>query len=67
MVTAPVEKVRLDKSIRLVKAYTISQTAALIVVDVVVVNMCLQCATLKKDCRVTPTPKLTVVHLQIRI
>ncbi len=41
MVTAPVEKVRLDERVSLVKAYTVSQTAALIVVNVVVVNMCL--------------------------
>ena len=67
MVTAPIEKVRLDESVSLVQAYTVSQTAALIVVDVVVVNMCLRCPAPKKDPCVTPTPKLTVVHLQVRM
>ncbi len=56
MVTAPIEKVRLDERISLVKAYTVSQTRTLIVVDVVVVNMCLQCPALKKDPCVTPSP-----------
>ena len=41
VVTAPVEEIRLDKGIRLVKANAIAQTLALIMVDVVVVNMCL--------------------------
>ena len=67
MVTAPVEKVRLDERVSLVKAYTVSQTGTLIVVDIVVVNMCLQCSTLKKDPCVTPTPKFAVVHLQVRM
>ncbi len=56
MVTAPIEKVRLDKRIRLVQTYPVSQTGTLIVMDVVVVNVCLQCSTLKKDRRVTPPP-----------
>ncbi len=67
MVTAPIEKIRLDERISLVKTHPVSQTAALVVVDVVVVNMCLQCSTLKKDPCVTPTPKLAVVHLQVRM
>lgn len=41
MVTAPIEKIRLDERVSLVKAYTVSQTGTLIVVDVVVVNVCL--------------------------
>ena len=55
MVTAPVEEIRLDKGVRLVEANTIAQTLALIMVNVVVVDMCLHGPTFEKHRRVTPT------------
>ena len=67
MVTAPIEKIRLDERVSLVKAYTVSQTGTLIVMNIVMVNVCLQGPALKKNRCVTEGPELTVVHLQTGI
>ena len=64
VVTAPVEEVGLDQRFRPVHNHAVAQTVALVVVEIVVVNVVVRGIGPQENRAVTPAKELAVVHFQ---